>query len=195
MSINSTRTHARVWCFSIFAFTSSPFWSKSLSKSELCVKVSPFCLHHFFATNVVQGVVSQVVVLGVKVKAGFAFTLKRLIYSLLWANVKGEGKNGKFAECAGAYIRVGACPARRVKGILCGVGRFEIKQGRKSRKVGTFGEKVGLYFSNGVGEGMRTNLSCSVVLGLFCDVLLLFVLDFLISTPFLHFDIAPSVVR
>ena len=159
------------------------------------MKVSPFCLHHFFATNVVQGVVSQVVVLGVKVKAGFAFTLKRLIYSLLWANVKGEGKNGKFAECAGAYIRVGACPARRVKGILCGVGRFEIKQGRKSRKVGTFGEKVGLYFSNGVGEGMRTNLSCSVVLGLFCDVLLLFVLDFLISTPFLHFDIAPSVVR
>ena len=159
------------------------------------MKVSPFCLHRFFATNVVQGVVSQVVVLGVKVKAGFAFTLKRLIYSLLWANVKGEGKNGKFAESASAYIRVGACPARRVKGILCGVGRFEIKQGRKSRKVGTFGEKVGLYFSNGVGEGMRTNLSCSVVLGLFCDVLLLFVLDFLISTPFLHFDIAPSVVR
>ena len=102
-----------------------------------------------------QGVVSQVVVLGVKVKAGFAFTLKRLIYSLLPGEVKGEGKNGKFAECAGAYIRVGACPARRVKGILCGVGRFEIKQGRKSRKVGTFGEKVGLYFSNGVGEGGR----------------------------------------
>ena len=105
--------------------------------------------------DVVQGVVSQVVVLGVKVKAGFAFTLKRLIYSLLWANVKGEGKNGKFAESASAYIRVGACPARRVKGILCGVGRFDIKQGRKSRKVGTFGEKVGLYFSNGVGEGEK----------------------------------------
>ena len=105
--------------------------------------------------EVVQVVVYQFFVLGVKVKVGFAFTLKRLIYSLLWANVKGEGKNGKFAECAGAYIRVGACPARRVKGILCGVGRFEIKQGRKSRKVGTFGEKVGLYFSNGVGEGGR----------------------------------------
>ena len=42
-----------------------------------------------------------------------------------------------------------------MKGILCGVGRFEIKQGRKSRKVGTFGEKVGLYFSNGVGEGEK----------------------------------------
>ena len=119
------------------------------------MKVSPFCLHRFFAANVVQCVVYQFVVLCVKVKAGFAFTLKRLIYSLLWANVKGEGKNGKFAECAGAYIRVGACPARRVKGILCGVGRFEIKQGRKSRKVGTFGEKVGLYFSNGVGEGEK----------------------------------------
>ena len=159
------------------------------------MKASHFCLHLFFATNVVQGVVYQFVAVSVKVKAGFAFTLKRLIYSLLWANVKGEGKNGKFAECAGAYIRVGACPVRRVKGILCGVGRFEIKQGKKSRKEGTFGEKVGLYFSSGVGEGEKNNLSCSVVLGLFCDVLLLFVLDFLISTPFLHFDIAPSVVR
>ena len=159
------------------------------------MKASPFCLHLFFATDVVQCVEFQFVAVGVKVKSGVAFTRKRLIYSLLRGEVKGEGKNGKFAECAGAYIRVGACPARRVKGILCGVGRFEIKQGRKSRKVGTFGEKVGLYFSNGVGEGMRTNLSCSVVLGLFCDVLLLFVLDFLISTPFLHFDIAPSVVR
>ena len=85
--------------------------------------------------------------------------------------MKGEGKNGKFAECAGAYIRVGACPAHRVKGVLCGVGRFEIKQGRKSRKVGTFGEKVGLYFSNGVGEGMRTNLSCLFVLYLLCSTL------------------------
>jgi len=74
--------------------------------------------------EVVQGVVYQVVVLGVKVKAGLVFTLKQLIYSLLRGEVKGEGKNGKFAECASAYIRVGACPARRVKGILCGVERF-----------------------------------------------------------------------
>ena len=66
----------------------------------------------------------QIVAVMVKVKAGVAFTLNRLIYSLLWANVKGEGKNGKFAESAGVYIRVGACPARGVKGILCGVGRF-----------------------------------------------------------------------
>ena len=119
------------------------------------MKASPFCLHLFFAKEVVQGVEFQVIVVKVKVNAGFVFTLKQLIYSLLWANVKGEGKNGKFAESASAYIRVGACPARRVKGILCGVGRFEIKQGRKSRKVGTFGEKVGLYFSNGVGEGEK----------------------------------------
>ena len=120
------------------------------------MKASPFCLHLFFAANIVQGVELQIVAVKVKVNAGFAFTLNRLIYSLLWANVKGEGKKGKFAECASAYIRVGACPARRVKGILCGVGRFEIKQGRKSRKVGTFGEKVGLYFLNGVGRGRKT---------------------------------------
>ena len=138
------------------------------------MKASPFCLHLFFATNVVQGVVFQIVAVKVKVNAGFAFTLKRLIYSLLRGEVKGEGKNGKFAECAGAYIRVGACPAHKVKWILCGVGRFEIKQGRKSRKVGTFGEKVGLYFSNGVGEGEKNNLSCLFVLGLFRVVRLLF---------------------
>ena len=106
---------ARVQCFSIFAFTSSPFGSKVLSKCELRVKVSPFCLHLFFAMNVVQGVELQVVAVKVKVKAGFAFTLKRLIYSLLRGEVKGEGKNGKFAECAGVYIRVGACPARRIE--------------------------------------------------------------------------------
>jgi len=63
--------------------------------------------------EVVQCVVFQVVAVKVKVKAGFAFTRNRLIYRLLWANVKGEGKNGKFAESASAYIRVGACPARR----------------------------------------------------------------------------------
>ena len=74
--------------------------------------------------EVVQHVVFQIVAVKVKVKAGFAFTCNRLIYSLLRGEVKGEGKNGKFAECACAYIRVGACPARRVKGILYGVGRF-----------------------------------------------------------------------
>ena len=111
--------------------------------------------------------------------------------------VKGEGKNGKFAESARAYIRVGACPARRIEWILCGVGRFEIKQGRKSRKVEKFWEKVGLYFSSGVGEGEKNNFSCLLVLGLFRvvrllfnfvlwlfrDGLLLFVLGFLISAP------------
>ena len=124
MSIMHAYARARVQCFYVFAFTSSPFWRKSLIDCVLRVKSSPFCLHRFFATNVVQGVELQLVAVKVKVNAGFAFTLKRLIYSLLRGEVKGEGKNGKFAECAGAYIRVGACPARRVKGILCGVGRF-----------------------------------------------------------------------
>ena len=90
---------------------------------ELRVKISPFCLHLFFAIGVVQCVVFQFVAVKVKVKEGFAFTLNRLIYSLLRGKVKGEGKNGKFAESASAYIRARACPARRAKGILCGVGR------------------------------------------------------------------------
>ena len=77
------------------------------------MKASPFFLHLFFVMNVVQGVVFQVV--AVKVKEGFAFTLNRLIYCLLRGVVKGEGKNGKFAESASAYIRVGACPARRIE--------------------------------------------------------------------------------
>ena len=79
------------------------------------MKASPFFLHLFFAANIVQRVVFQIVAVKVKVKDGFAFTLKRLIYSLLRGEVKGEGKNGKFAECAGAYIRVGACPACRIE--------------------------------------------------------------------------------
>ena len=79
------------------------------------MKTSPFCLHLFFAIGVVQGVVYQVVAVSVKVEAGFVFTLNRLIYSLLWGEVKGEGKKRKFAESARAYIRVGACPARRIE--------------------------------------------------------------------------------
>ena len=108
-------TRVRVQCFSIFAFTSSPFCRKILIDCVLRVKVSPFCLHLFFAMDVVQGVEIQFVAVKVKVNAGFAFTLNRLIYSLLRGEVKGEGKNGKFAESAGAYIRVGACPARRIE--------------------------------------------------------------------------------
>ena len=79
----------------------------------LRVKVSLFFLHLFFAVDVVQRVVFQLV--AVKVNAEFAFTLNRLIYSLLRGKVKGEGKNDKFGECAGAYVRVGACPARRIE--------------------------------------------------------------------------------
>ena len=106
---------ARVQWFYVFAFTSSPFGGKVLSKCLLRVKVSPFCLHLFFAIGVVQCIVFQLVAVKVKVNAEFAFTLNRLIYSLLQGEVKGEGKNGKFAECACAYIRVGACPARRME--------------------------------------------------------------------------------
>ena len=79
------------------------------------MKVSPFFLHLFFAIGVVQGIEIQFVAVKVKVNAGFAFTLNRLIYSLLWGEVKGEGKNGKFAESASAYMRVGAFPARRIE--------------------------------------------------------------------------------
>ena len=82
-----------------------------------------------------------------------------------------------------------------MKGSLYGVGRFEIKQGRKSRKVGTFGEKVGLYFSNGVGEAKKP--TCLARLCLVSSVMSFYFLflAFLFWHPFLHFDIASSVVR
>ena len=109
-----TRTRAS----SVFLFLPSPLHLLGVNRWSIVHyvwRLHPFAFTCFFATNVVQGVVSQVVAVKVKVKAGFAFTLKRLIYSLLWANVKGEGKKRKFAESARAYIRVGACPARRVE--------------------------------------------------------------------------------
>ena len=89
------RVHARA--SSVFLFLPSPlhlFGCKALSKCELRVKSSPFCLHLFFAMDVVQCVVYQFIAVSVKVKAGFAFTLNRLIYSLLRGEVKGEGKMG-----------------------------------------------------------------------------------------------------
>ena len=89
---------ARVQCFSIFAFTSSPFGRKSLIKSELWVKASPFCLHLFFAMEVVQRVEFQIVAVKVKVNAGFAFTLNRLIYSLLRGKVKAKMANSLSAR-------------------------------------------------------------------------------------------------
>ena len=54
-------TRARVQCFSIFAFTSSPFFGKALIDCVLRVKASPFFLHLFFVMEVVQGVELQVV--------------------------------------------------------------------------------------------------------------------------------------
>ena len=53
------------------------------------MKASPFCLHLFFAANIVQGVELQIVAVKVKVKAGFAFTLNRLISSFVTRG--GEG--------------------------------------------------------------------------------------------------------
>ena len=100
----SLRARARVQCFSIFAFTSSPFGCKTLIDCVLCVKVSPFFLHLFFAANIVQCVVFQVVAVKVKVNAGFAFTRNRLICRLLCGEVKGEGKNDKLTESA--HVRI-----------------------------------------------------------------------------------------
>ena len=105
-----------------------------------------------------QGVVSQVV--AVKVKAGFAFTLKRLIYSLLRGEVKGEGKNGKFAESASAYIRVGACPARRIEWEFVW-GREVLRETReevtKSREV--LRESRLVFFERSGGGGEKRLLS------------------------------------
>ena len=123
------------------------------------MKASPFCLHLFFAMEVVQGVVFQIVAVKVKVKAGFAFILKRLIYSLLRGEVKGEGKNGKFAECACAYIRVGACPARRSEGEFVR-GREVLRETReevaKSGEVLRESRLVFFAWSGGGGEETPT---------------------------------------
>ena len=66
--------------------------------------------------EVVQGVEFQIV--AVRVKAGFSFTLKRLIYSLLCGEVKGEGKKANSLSAQARVLRVG------LNGNLCGVGRF-----------------------------------------------------------------------
>ena len=128
------------------------------------MKASPFFLHRFFATNVVQGVVYQVVVVNVKVNAGFAFTLNRLIYSLLWGEVKGEGKNGKFAESASAYMRVGAFPARRIEWEFVR-GREVLRETReevaKSGEVLRESRLVFFEWSGGGEEKQFVLLSCA----------------------------------
>ena len=125
------------------------------------MKASPFCLHRFFATNVVQRVVFQIV--AVKVKAGFAFTRNRLIYSLLRGEVKGEGKNGKFAECAGAYIRVGACPARRSEGELVWGREVRDKTREEVAKSGdVWRESRLVFFERSGGGGEKRLLSSSL---------------------------------
>ena len=100
----------------------------------------------------------------VKVKVGFAFTLNRLIYSLLRGKVKGEGKNGKFAECASAYIRVGACPARRIEWELVW-GREVLRETReevaKSGDVWRESRLVFFEWSGGEREKQFVLLGCA----------------------------------
>ena len=151
------------------------------------MKASPFFLHRFFATNVVQCVVYQVITVSVKVNAGFAFTLNRLIYCLLRGEVKGEGKNGKFAESASVYIRVGACPARRVERDFVRSGEVLRETREEVVKSGDVWRESRLVFFERSGGGEENNLSCSVVLGLFCVVRLLFDLVLLLFRDVLLF--------
>ena len=128
----------------------------------LRVKASPFYLHRFFAIDVVQGVEFQIVAVKVKVSAGFAFTLNRLIYRLLRGKVKGEGKNGKFAECASAYIRVGACPARRIEWEFVW-GREVLRETREEvAKSGEVLRESRLVFFEWSGEGEKNHLLSSL---------------------------------
>ena len=130
----------------------------------LRVKVSPFCLHLFFAMDVLQRVVFQLVAVKVKVNVGFDFILNWLIYSLLRGEVKGEGKNGKFAECAGAYVRVGACPARRMEWEFVR-GREVLRETReevaKSGEVLRESRLVFFEWSGGGEEKQFVLLSCA----------------------------------
>ena len=97
--------------------------------------------------------------------AGFAFTLNRLIYCLLRGEVKGEGKNGKFAESAGAYIRVGACPARRSEGEFVW-GREVLRETREEvAKSGDVWRESRLVFferSGGGNENQLVLLGCAL---------------------------------
>ena len=121
----------------------------------LRVKVSPFCLHLFFAMDVLQRVVFQLVAVKVKVNVGFAFTLNWLIYSLLRGEVKGEGKNGKFAESASAYIRVGACPARRIEWEFVRGGEVLRETRDEVAKSGEVLRESRLVFFEWSGEGEK----------------------------------------
>ena len=100
----------------------------------------------------------------VEVNAGFAFTLKWLIYRLLQGEVKGEGKNGKFAESAGVYIRVGACPARRIEWEFVR-GREVLRETReevaKSGEVLRESRLVFFEWSGGGEEKQFVLLSCA----------------------------------
>ena len=122
---------------------------------------------------------------------------------------EGEGKNGKFAESTSAYIRVGACPARRVEWEFVR-GREVLRETREEvAKSGEVLRESRLVFLSGVGEGEKNNFSCLLVLGLFRvvrllfdfvhwlfrDGLVFFVLVLVFGQNLPRFDIASSVVR
>ena len=87
--------------------------------------------------------------------------------------MKSEGKNGKFAESASAYIRVGACPARRVKGSWCR-GREVLRETREEvSKSGDVWRESRLVFFERSG-GRREKQFVLLVLGFLCVVRLLF---------------------
>ena len=128
----------------------------------LRVKASPFCLHLFFAMDVLQRVVFQLVAVKVKVNVGFDFILNWLIYSLLRGEVKGEGKNGKFAESASAYIRVGACPARRIEWEFVRGGEVLRETRDEVAKSGEVLRESRLVFFEWSGEGEKNHLLSSL---------------------------------
>ena len=111
--------------------------------------------------EVVQRVVFQLVAVKVKVKEGFAFTFKRLIYSLLRGEVKGEGKNDKLAESASAYIRVGACPARRSEGDFVRGREVRDKTREEVAKSGDVWRESRLVFFERSGGGGEKRLLSS----------------------------------
>ena len=113
--------------------------------------------------------------------AGFAFTLNRLIYCLLRGEVKGEGKNGKFAECVGVCIRVGACPARSGERDFVW-GREVLKETREEvAKSGDVWKESRLVFFEWSGGGEEKQFVLLNFVCFFCVLLSLFVLDFLVS--------------
>ena len=79
--------------------------------------------------------------------------------------MKGEGKNGKFAESARAYIRVGACPARRIEWEFVRGGevlRETREEVAKSGEVLRESRLVFFEWSGGGNENQLVLLGCAL---------------------------------